>query len=182
MAKIIDFFQSRTVRERRFDELIRPHIRALYRMAYRWTQSPEDAEDLIQEALVKLVNRIGEMERVEKLRPWLIKILYRCFVDFHRKQGRTPLADNPGRGADTTLFEERIAESRPDQDSVKRLELQRDLVKALDTLDEDQWNVVLLHDTEGYTAAEIASILEISIGTVKSRLHRARSHLKSFLE
>lgn len=170
MANVIQFFQSRAVRDRRFSKLVRPHLDALYRMAYRWAQNPEDAEDLVQETLVKVVDRVDEMEQLEKLRSWLIKILYRCFVDLHRKRGRTPTQEWT---ADIDLL---------DEDNAKQLEYRRDLLKALETLNHEQRDVVLLHDTEGYTAAEVASILDISQGTVKSRLHRAREHLRKFLQ
>ena len=66
-------------------------------------------------------------------------------------------------------------------DDIRRLELQRDLVRAMEGLSDEQRDVILLHDAEGYSAAEVASILDISAGTVKSRLHRARAHLKNFL-
>lgn len=182
MTKIIDFFRSRSVSEHRFSELVRPHVGSMYRMAYRWTQNREDSEDLVQETLAKLVNRVDEMERVEKLGPWLIKVLYRSFIDFHRKQARSPGQGEAGRQADVSLFDEQTLQTSEDENFVKRLGLQRELVRALETLNDEQRDVVLLHDTEGYSAAEVGEILDVSIGTVKSRLHRARSQLKKILE
>lgn len=176
MAKITTLFQSRAARDRRFGELVRPHLNAMYRMAYRWAQNPEDAEDLVQETLTKVVDRVDEMEQVDKLQSWLIKILYRCFVDLHRKRARSP---TESWAADLDVLNEEI---QPGMDDAAQLEARRDLLKALETLNDDQRDVVFLHDTEGYSASEIASILEISPGTVKSRLHRARSYLKYFLK
>jgi RNA polymerase sigma-70 factor (ECF subfamily) len=166
----------------RFDAAVRPHLNAMYRMAYRWTQNRDDAEDLVQETLTKLVRRIDELESVEKLKPWLIKVLYRSFVDIHRKQSRELQLIGGQWRADTALFDEMAATVEEGTDEFKRLELQRVLIRALQTLNEDQRNVVLLHDSEGYTAEEIAGILDISVGTVKSRLHRAREGLKKTLK
>jgi len=182
MTKIIDFFRHRAVRGHRFSDLVHPHIATMYRMAYRWTQNHEDAEDLVQETLTKLVHRVDEMEGMEKLGSWLIKVLYRDFVDFYRKQTRTPGRTGSEWQADVSLLDEQALQNSGDEDFVKHLGKQRALVRALETLNDEQRDVILLHDAEGYTADEIAEILVISTGTVKSRLHRARGHLKKFLE
>jgi len=181
MAKIIGFFQSRAVREHRFSELVSPHIGSLYRMAWRWTQDSDLAEDLVQETLTKLFPRVDELEGVEKLGPWLVRVQYRCFVDMYRKRSRAPACENLGWRADTDLLDARIAAAPDGSDDIHRLELQRDLARALENLGEDQRDVILLHDAEGYSAGEVAAILNISIGTVKSRLHRARNQLKKFV-
>lgn len=181
MAKIIGFFQSRAVRENRFSELVSPHIGSLYRMAWRWTQDVDQAEDLVQETLTKLFPRADELERVEKLGPWLARVLYRCFVDMHRKRSRSPVCERLGWTADTDLLDARIAALPDGSDDIERLVLQQELARALESLGEDRRDVILLHDAEGYSAAEVATILDISVGTVKSRLHRARNQLKKLV-
>lgn len=150
-------------------------------MAYRWTQNRDDTEDLVQETLTKLVRRVDDMERVEKLGPWLVKVQYRCFVDLYRKRSRSPSGEGGVWRADTDLLDERIDTLPGGSDDIRRLELQRDLVRAMEGLSGEQRDVILLHDAEGYSATEVASILDISAGTVKSRLYRARAHLKNFL-
>ncbi|MEX2488209.1 MAG: RNA polymerase sigma factor [Pseudomonadales bacterium] len=179
MAKIIEIFRTRAARDRRFRELVQPHLKPMYRVAYRWAQNAEDAEDLVQETLTKVSGRIDEMEKIETRGPWLIKILYRSFVDFHRKRGRSPGDSPSNRDADSDLLDEELGNAA-NPDIARRLELQRDLLKALEVLNADQREVILLHDAEGYTATEVALILDISEGTVKSRLHRARAHFKNF--
>ena len=181
MTRISSLFRGREARNRRFDALVRPHLRKMYRMAYRWTQNREDAEDLVQETLSKLVRHLEEMERVDKLAPWLIKVLYRDFVDAYRKSRRSPLDGEDTWRGDLSLLDTLISDHRGDDDAFKRLILQRDLVKALETLPAEQRDVVILHDVEGYTAEEVGEILEISPGTVKSRLHRSRARLKKIL-
>lgn len=163
---------------RRFTALVRPHLDIMYRMAFRWTRQQQDAEDLVQDVLLKLVDRLDEMESIDQLRPWLLRILYRRFVDVFRRAQRSPVDY-----ADQHDLEEQgiSASSEADIDSVERYEWQQALQLGLDALDDEQRDTILLHDVEGYTAEEVAIILEIRPGTVKSRVHRARSRLKEFL-
>jgi len=186
-------FRSLAGPKHRFTALLRPHIDIMYRMAWRWTRSEADAEDIVQDVLIRLADRVEEMEQIEQLRPWLLKILYRRYIDHYRSQQRSPikhqsdLADrtggdhsNTGQDSDPgTLLLDQHPDSR---DDIQSLHLRETLQAGLDQLDEDQRMVMLLHDVEGYTAMEAAEILDISPGTVKSRLHRARKKMKIFLE
>ncbi len=182
MASIISLFRSHRNKKDLYQALLRPHIELMYRMAYRWTQSQCDAEDLVQDILVRLVNRVEEMQQVDNLRPWLIKILYNRFVDLYRRHKNSPLEeDSPNWQADSDEIVSRIDQAQDDHDVLGQLELQQELLLALETLDDDQRDTILLHDVEGYSALEVAEILEISVGTVKSRLHRARNKLKNVL-
>lgn len=184
MANIIHLFRSRPNPQQRFENLLRPHIEFLYRMAYRWTNSQDRAEDLVQELLIKLVPRVEEMEQVESLRPWLLRILYNRYVDDYRRDRSSPIdTSQSGWNPDD--------DDAPDADIVSQAvdpipsgeqeELRQSLHKALSLLEPEQRDVVLLHDMEGYTAEEIAEIMAIQVGTVKSRLHRARARLKLLL-
>jgi RNA polymerase sigma-70 factor (ECF subfamily) len=166
-------------REDRFTALVRPHLNVMYRMAYRWTQNADEAEDLVQDVLTRLIPRLDELAAVEKLKPWLIKVLYRRYVDLYRRKLSSPIDHESDWNSDDSLFDERFADTQQD---LERLELQRALNRAMETLDEHQRDVILLHDVEGHSALDVADILEISVGTVKSRLHRGRKKLKSALE
>lgn len=176
MGSITNLFRSP---QSRYTALVRPHINVLYRMAYRWTQSREEAEDLVQDVLVKLIDHLDEMQAVERLRPWLIKVLYHRYVDTYRRQSRSPVDSEHEWQADSQLLEEAAAD---DRDSYDQLEWRQALLRGLETLETAHRDVILLHDVEGYTALEIAEILDISTGTVKSRLHRGREKLKKFLQ
>lgn len=155
----------------RFTALVRPHLDILYRMAWRWTGHAQDAEDLVQDLLVKLVDRLDEMERIEKLRPWLLRILYRRFVDQFRRRQRSPVDFADPQDIED-LAPEVMATDLENHDRVAR---------ALASLDVEQRDTILLHDVEGYTADEVADILDIRPGTVKSRVHRARNRMKELL-
>jgi RNA polymerase sigma factor (sigma-70 family) len=74
----------------RFERLVRPHLTLLYRLAYRYTGTREDAEDLLQDLMVKLYGRLDELEQVRDLKPWLMRALYNAFVDGVRRRQRIP--------------------------------------------------------------------------------------------
>lgn len=186
VSNILRFFNRRATARDRFDALLRPHLELLYRMAYRWTGNQDQAEDLLQDVLVRLVDRLKEMEQVESLRPWLIRILYNRYVDDYRRQRRSPI-DTRYSGWDPDISEDEPAQEdplaqAPDPERPSEREDQcRQLHQALSQLEPEQRDLVLLHDLEGYTAEEAAAILAIPLGTVKSRLHRARARLKQLL-
>jgi len=172
---VIPFVFGRTAQARRFDALVRPHVESMYRFAYRLLRDRHDAEDLVQDVLTKLYPRTVEMGRVEVLRPWLMRVVYRQFVDALRRRQRsvTDLTDDgaldaidPGAG--------------PEQQVAAQRGLER-VQAALTTLNEDQRLLVLLHLVDGHSLPEIAVTLDVPIGTLKSRLHRAKAQLKAQL-
>ena len=87
-------------RATRFEELIRPHVMPLYEAAYRFLGNRSDAEDLVQDLLVKLYPRTDEMGAVRELRPWLMRVLYRQFIDSVRNRSRTPDAHRDAQALD----------------------------------------------------------------------------------
>jgi RNA polymerase sigma-70 factor (ECF subfamily) len=167
-----------------FETLIRPHLRPLFRLAYRFTRSREDAEDLVQELLLKLYPRRNELMEVERLRPWLTRVMYRIFIDNHRRYTRSPVHLAVDYGADeqnADPVDSLISVGGdPEQETEQRV-LNRHLLEVIDRLSEDHRHVLSLHDIEGYTLEEMQEILSCPIGTLKSRLHRARARLRELL-
>lgn len=167
-----------------FEALLRPQFAYLYRIAYRFTGNKPDAEDLVQELLVKLYRRSKELSKVSHLRPWLVRVLYRMFIDNERKQKRSPLRlvkSRPDSEAEDPL--DRIAGLQPDPEQyAQRRNLAQHLEQALNQLGKDQRAVIVLHDIEGYRLAELETLLEVPLGTIKSRLHRGRAALREILE
>lgn len=186
MSAIIRLFKSKLSAKDRFQALLRPHIELMYRMAYRLTQSQSEAEDLVQDVLTRLAKRVDEMEQVESLRPWVLRILQNRFVDLYRREQNSPVdyqsAQEDDSGEDDRPGANVLTTASDSTNDIKRLELQQVLQVALNKLDDAHRDVVMLHDMEGYTALEVADILGINVGTVKSRLHRARDKLKKWLE
>ena len=181
MPRILQFQRNRNAASK-FEELMRPQVEFLHRLAWRFTGSVADAEDLVQDVLLKLYPRREELAGIEQLRPWLAKVLYRQYVDFVRRQARSPLSA-PAAGApeggdplDAVADPEDGPEGR-----AERGEWRDRILTALGRLNPEQRAVVVMHDIEGYSLEELEPILEAPLGTLKSRLHRARQRLRADL-
>ncbi|PIP43756.1 MAG: RNA polymerase sigma factor [Deltaproteobacteria bacterium CG_4_10_14_3_um_filter_60_8] len=184
MATIIDLMRFRSGPSR-FEALLRPYLQPLFRTAFRFAGNVADAEDLVQDVLVKLYAKRQDLDKIEKLQPWLMKVLFRTFVDRKRKRDRAPviLAALGGRdGHEYADFFEALPSDRPGPAAtVEAMFTQQRLHLALAALNEDQRTLCVLHDMEGYTLHELEDILDTPIGTLKSRLHRARARLRGLL-
>lgn len=165
-------------------DLLRPHIPRLYRLAYRLTGNEADSEDLLQDLVIKLHGRAGEIAALDKPGIWLARVLYRLYIDAYRRALRRPVAVSESEvGADHDNPFEGPADDearQPERLTDRRLEAQR-LQAALDSLNQDQRAVVILHDVEGYSLPELEYLLSLPVGTLKSRLHRGRRRLRKLL-
>ncbi len=163
-----------------FEALIQPHLKQLYQLAFRFSGQRHDAEDLVQDVLLKLFPRLEEMQAVEKLGPWLARVLYRHFIDKLRSKQRSPVQLV---GEDENNIIESFSEPAQEPGCVNESALlQNKLQLSLSKLNEDQRILVILHDVEGYTLDEIHTMYDVSIGTLKSRLNRARAKLRESLK
>ena len=160
-----------------FEQLLQPHMQRLFRFAYRLTHSRPEAEDLFQDVLTKLYARLDELSALRDPAPWLNRVLYNHFIDNQRRYARRRLVDV----AEGQLAGESI-ESLPDPAADADPERLDALEKALEQLSDEHRTVVLLHDAEGYKLEEIQSITDTPLGTIKSRLHRARARLREILD
>jgi RNA polymerase sigma-70 factor (ECF subfamily) len=159
----------------RFAGLVKQHYQRLYEAAYRLTRSAADAEDLVQEVCVRAYPRFAEIELLEQPRGWLLKVLYRLFVDsrrrYERKHVRSIEDDEEFVGDQPSPAEE--AERALDRWRVEQ---------AWRYLSSEHRTLLALHDVEGYTLSEIQSLTGLKEGTIKSRLHRARVRLGRLLQ
>jgi len=163
-----------------FDALIRPHLDRLYRLSYRLAGTKHEAEDLFQDVLIKIYPRIDELIELEEPGSWLCRVMYNHFIDNRRRFARQRLVavtedQLPGKSLETLpgdLDPVRDAEQR---DNIMQLD------NALNTLSDEHRLVVMLHDCEGYKLLEIQEVTGTPVGTLKSRLHRARARLKEIL-
>lgn len=162
-----------------FETLMRPHLNHLYRLAYRFCGHRQDAEDLVQDLLVKLYPRHAEIAKVEKLRPWLVTTLYRMFIDGTRRKARSRLELID----DETSFYDSVASSddRPEQ-TLAREQRVAQMQRAFERLSDDHRTLLTLHDIEGYRLVELEKMLDIPLGTLKSRVHRARARMRQLLD
>ena len=158
----------------------------LYGAALRLTRNRADAEDLVSETVVKAWASLGQLADRQSFQKWLFRILANTFVSDRRRvrheSSDVSLADD---GESFSLFE-RLHQpfllwwSNPEQELLNRL-LREDIERALDALPAEFCTVVVLVEINGHSYAEVAEILAIPIGTVRSRLNRARSALQRAL-
>jgi len=169
---------SRSTQTDRFEILLRPFIPYLYQLAWRFTRTQADAEDLVQDLLLKLYPRQDELEKIDNLRAWLAKVLYRQYVDRLRLQSRSPvdLVNNTQESDDEQAFP---AVNPPEQEQAQ---LMVQIERLLPQLNDDQRVLLILHDVEGYTLNEIQDMTDTPVGTLKSRLNRARKKLRDLME
>lgn len=166
-----------------FDHLLRGHVPALYRCAYRWTGAVDRAEDLVQELLVRLYPRLEELRGLDRIRPWALRVMYRIFVDQVRRERSSPVqfgADPTEDGAEEDCHELIDLSSGP-AELVERELTQERVMAAWETLGEEHRVVLSMHDIEDYSLPELAQIMDVPLGTLKSRLHRARAKLRQLL-
>jgi len=163
-----------------FSELVRPHLERMYRLAFRLTGNRDDAQDLVQDVMLKLYPQHDRLIEVDVVAPWLGKVVYRQFIDHKRRyaaRNLTIVTDNvysvdPDQAAAAQISTEDLVDA---EFNISRLE------SAVAKLSEDHRLIINLHDVEGYTISEIAEITGIPMGTLKSRRQRARERLQNLL-
>ena len=169
--------------DRVFEEEFLPQIDALYTFAYHLTYNEEDANDLVQETYLKAYRFLDRYEAGTNAKAWLFRILKNAFINEYRKKSKQP----------NRVDIDEVTNIRDEEDTnySSYLDLREEMFQgmmgdevtnAINSLPVDFRAVILLCDIEGFTYEEIAKIVDIPIGTVRSRLHRARNMLKDKLK
>lgn len=165
-----------------FNKEFLPHLTSMYNFAYRLTFDEDEAKDLVQETFLKAYRFIKSFQQGTNAKAWLYRILKNSFINDYRKKSKQP-----------AKVDYQEVENFYNSDSVNsdmtvdlRVETLKDMMgdevtMALNSLAVDFRTVIILCDLEGFTYEEMAKILDIPIGTVRSRLHRARNLLKEKL-
>lgn len=165
-----------------FEHEFMPHADALYTFAYHLTFNEEDANDLVQDTYLKAFRFINSYQQGTNAKAWLFKILKNSYINEYRRKARTP--------AKVDLEDYVTFHDTDEAAQVGNLDLREEifegmlgdeLTKAINDLPIEFRTVILLCDVEGFSYEEIAKIVDIPIGTVRSRLHRARNLLKEKL-
>jgi RNA polymerase sigma-70 factor (ECF subfamily) len=161
-----------------FEKEAIPHMDAIYNYALRMTGDEDDADDLVQETFMKAFRFFDKFEKGTNCKAWLFRIMKNSFINDYRKHTKEP---NKVDYDDVQNFYENI---KSDEVESKHYELDAfsdllddDISKAIEKLPEDFRTVIILNDIEGFTYEEIADFVDIPVGTVRSRLHRARKML-----
>lgn len=163
-----------------FEELIRPHEKKVYNIALKLVKNEHDAYDLAQEALLKVYRALENFEYKSNFSTWLYRITYNTCLDFLRKEKKNWQVSLDDEKEDGVKLE--IEDKSPTPEIAFEAKMTRQMIsEAMDELDEVQRAVVVLRDVEGLTYDEIASLTDLNIGTVKSRINRGRTKLKALL-
>lgn len=174
--------RDKSTKQQEFNREIIPHLDVLYNFALRLTTEPNDAEDLVQDTIVKAYRFFDSFENGTNAKAWLFRILKNSFINNYRKTSKQPQQVDFD---EVSSYYESIRAERTDTSDLEDLmyrELMDDEMSiALAQLPEDFRTVVLLCDVESYTYEEIANMLDVPIGTIRSRLHRGRNLLKTEL-
>lgn len=165
-----------------FETLVLSYEKNVYNLALRMVKNPEDASDMAQEAFIRAYNSLASFRCESKFSVWLYRIVSNVCLDFLRSRSRHPtvsLSVENDEGEETELdipdesqSPEALLERRLTRDSVRR---------GLDALSEEYRQILLLREIQGLSYDEIAETLSMELGTVKSRIFRARKKLCDFL-
>ncbi len=175
---IADCLQGRTAA---FGELVRRYQDRLYNCVYRLVDNAEDAQDIIQEAFLNAYQSLDRFKGDSQFFTWLYRIAFNASISLKRKQ-RVAVALKTGR-AETGVSEplDTSESSRPEY-ALEKAEQERRVQQALNRLSPEHRTVLILKDMEGQKYETMAEILQVPIGTIRSRLHRARLELRELLQ
>jgi len=173
---------EKLAKDKVFEEEFLPQIDALYNFAYHLTYSEEDANDLVQEAYMKAYRFINNYEVGTNAKAWLFRILKNAFINDYRKKNKQPTKVDYEEIVNFHNEEDTNFSSYDDLRTEMFDKMMGDEVTiAINSLPVDFRTVILLCDIEGFTYEEISKIINVPIGTVRSRLHRSRNMLKEKL-
>lgn len=173
---------SKSEKDNLFQQEFMPFVDSLYNFAYRLTHDEDDANDLVQETFLKAYRFFESYERGTNAKAWLFRILKNSFINDFRKKSKQPSKVDYQEVETFYNSEDTPKDATIDLrvDSVNTM-MGDEVTIALNALPLDFRTIIILCDLEGFTYEELSKILDIPIGTVRSRLHRARNLLKDKL-
>src|SRR5688572_25187765 len=165
-----------------FSALTTPHLDRLSRLAMHLTREPSDSADLVQEALCRAWAAWSRFEKDSSIGPYLSRILYNAFVSKHRHKRVVEMAADRFDLVDHLFDRRRLDDAATPEAGWQRADLGDELASALEALPNHYRAAVELVDLEGLSYQEAATELGVPLGTVMSRLHRARRSMRRTLE
>jgi len=164
-----------------FEGLIRDSYKQAYGLAYRLTGNVAEAEDLVQESFVRAYRFFHRYDETLPFTSWLYRIMTNAHIDMVRRRGRIKTTSLEASGTDgSTTWELPDNEASPDRQMLLTA-LDEPVQKALTSMTAEFRTAVLLADVEGLAYEEVAEIMRTSVGTVRSRIHRGRKQIRSYL-
>jgi RNA polymerase sigma-70 factor (ECF subfamily) len=166
-----------------FDDLIYKYERRAYQYAYRLTSNSEEASDVVSDAFVRVYNALQNFKGQSAFTTWLFRIITNCYLDARKKERSRPTVslDNAMQSSEGD-FERQVEDEGPGPaDELEKSERERLVQAALFKIPEYQRAMLVMYHVENLSYEEIAEALDLPIGTVKSRLNRARLSLREQL-
>jgi RNA polymerase sigma-70 factor (ECF subfamily) len=164
-----------------FGVLVRRYQDRLYNTVYRLIDNADDAQDVVQEAFLNAYQSLGSFKGDSLFFTWLYRIAVNTAISLKRKQ-RAILSIDAIRNSDSTIDPADDSEFNKPDHALERAELERRVQEALNRLSPEHRVVLVLKDIEGQKYETMAEVLQVPIGTIRSRLHRARLELRELLE
>src|SRR5881398_2298284 len=168
-----------------FERQALAHADALYGAAYRLTRNPRDAEDLVQDSLLRAYRFWNSFEQDSNCKAWLLRIVTNTFInEYQRKKRSREVLDAASAEQDATdgvLVQASANDKQSPAQVLLNNSVSDDVQRALDSLPDDFRTAVILCDMQGLSYKEIAEIMECPVGTVMSRLFRGRKLLAAAL-
>ncbi|HHW25716.1 MAG TPA: sigma-70 family RNA polymerase sigma factor [Firmicutes bacterium] len=166
-----------------FEILVERYEKGVYNLAYRLIPDRDDAMDITQEVFLKAFQALPKFRGDSRFSTWLHRVCVNACLDFLRRKQRTQTysLDEPINLKESSVVREVRDDSGSVEDVIETKSLTETVLMALNSVDEAHRTVIVLSDIRGYSYQEIADMLGISIGTVKSRLHRGRMTIRKLL-
>ncbi len=166
-----------------FDDLVRKHEKRAYQYAFRLTSNPEEAGDVVADAFVRVYSAINNFKGQSAFTTWLYRILTNCFLDMRKKEKSRPTTSfETAFITDEGDMERQVEDSSPSpHEQAERVERERAVEHAVSQMPEYQRAMITMYHVENLSYEDIAEALDLPIGTVKSRLNRARLSLRELL-
>lgn len=162
-----------------FEELMSKYERKVYNIAYRMTGNREDAEEILQETFLSVYKSLPRFKSKSAFSTWLYRIAVNAaLMKLRKKKVETLSLDEPLTSDDSGGMKREVVDWTTPENIVERKRLMEIISKEVDSLPDTYGAIVLLKDGEGLQISEIARILKMSVPAVKSKLHRARMHLR----
>ncbi|HVT12548.1 MAG TPA: sigma-70 family RNA polymerase sigma factor [Fimbriimonadaceae bacterium] len=164
-----------------FDTLVKRHEIKAFQYAFRLTRNSEEAADVVSDAFIRVYNALGTFKGQSSFSTWMYRILTNCFLDIRKKVKPTTSLEVSSQSGEGEI-ERQIEDWRPTpHEESERIEREERVERAVNRLPEYQRAMIVMYHVDMLTYEEIAEALDLPIGTVKSRLNRARLTLRDFL-
>ncbi|MDR3690436.1 MAG: sigma-70 family RNA polymerase sigma factor [Fimbriimonas sp.] len=166
-----------------FNSLIRKHETRAYQYAFRLTRSPEEAADVVADAFVRIYNALHNFKGQSAFTTWMYRILTNCYLDVKKKERnkQTTSLESVLQTSDGEVERQIEDEGPSPYEDTERSMREQSIEIAVSHLPEYQRAMIVMYHAESMTYEEIAAALDLPVGTVKSRLNRARVSLRELL-